>query len=147
MGLMKRELEDAVFPYAYPEEYKKVIKIFKEAGGEDLKKLERIQNNVKKKLAEYGLKKFHTTSRVKGLYSFFRKLERKDWDVTQIFDIWALRIIVDSVSDCYTVLGIVHGEWRPMAGRVKDYIAFKKPNRSEERRVGKECRSRWSPYH
>ncbi len=128
MGLMKRELEDAVFPHAYSDEYKKVSKIFKEAGGDDIKRLERIHNNVKKKLAEYGLKKFQTSNRVKGLYSFFRKLERKNWDVTKIFDVWALRIIVDSVADCYTVLGIVHGEWRPLPGRVKDYIAFEKPN-------------------
>ncbi|MBL4644479.1 MAG: HD domain-containing protein [Candidatus Pacebacteria bacterium] len=65
MGLMKRELEDAVFPYAFPEEYKKVAKIFKEAGGDDLKRLERIHNNVKKKLAEYGMKDFHTVNRVR----------------------------------------------------------------------------------
>ncbi len=128
MGLMKRELEDAVFPHAYPEEYKKVAKIFKDAGGDDVKKLERIQNNIRRKIGEYGVKKFNTKNRVKGLYSFFRKLERKDWDVTKVFDIWALRIIVDSVSDCYTVLGLVHGEWRPLPGRVKDYIAFPKPN-------------------
>jgi len=128
MGLMKRELEDAVFPHAFPEEHKRVVKIFKEAGGEDLKRLERVHNNVKKKLAEYGMKDFQTSNRVKGLYSFYRKLERKNWDVTKIFDIWALRIVVNSVADCYTVLGIVHGEWRPLPGRVKDYIAFEKPN-------------------
>jgi len=128
MGLMKRELEDAVFPHAYPEAYEKVIKIFKEAGGDDLKRLERIHNNLRKKLGEYGIKKFSTSNRVKGLYSFYRKLERKNWDVTKIFDLWALRIVVESVADCYTVLGIVHGEWRPLPGRLKDYIAFEKPN-------------------
>lgn len=128
MGLMKRELEDAVFPYAYPDEYKKVSKVFKESGGEDLKRLERIHNNVRKKIGEYGIKKFRTSNRVKGLYSLYKKLDRKDWDITRIFDIWALRIIVDSVADCYTVLGIVHGEWVPMPGRMKDYIAFPKPN-------------------
>ena len=128
MGLMKRELEDAVFPHAYPEEYKKVLKIFKEAGGEDIRRLEKIHNTVRKKIAEYGVKKFRTANRVKGLYSLYRKLERKDWDMTKVFDLWALRIIVNSVADCYTVLGIVHGEWRPLPGRVKDYIAFPKPN-------------------
>ncbi|QSH39511.1 bifunctional (p)ppGpp synthetase/guanosine-3',5'-bis(diphosphate) 3'-pyrophosphohydrolase [Candidatus Kaiserbacteria bacterium] len=128
MGLMKRELEDAVFPHAYPEEYEKVLKIFKEAGGDDIRRLERTHNTVRKKIAEYGVKKFRTANRVKGLYSLYRKLERKDWDITKIFDLWALRIIVDSVADCYTVLGIVHGEWRPLPGRVKDYIAFPKPN-------------------
>ncbi len=128
MGVIKRELEDAVFPHAFPKEYKKSTKIFKDVGGEDIKRLDRIQNNVRKKLAEYGIKKFRTESRIKGLYSFYRKLERKDSDVTKIFDIWALRIIVPTVTDCYTVLGIVHGEWRPFPGRMKDYIAFPKPN-------------------
>ena len=128
MGLMKRELEDAVFPHAYPEEYEKVLKMFKEVGGDDIKRLEHTHNTVRKKIAEYGVKKFRTTNRIKGLYSLYRKLERKDWDITKLFDLWALRIIVDSVSDCYTVLGIVHGEWRPLPGRVKDYIAFPKPN-------------------
>lgn len=128
MGLMKRELEDAVFPYAYPDEYKKVAKMFKENGGEDQKRLERVHNNVRKKIAEYGIKKFRTTNRVKGLYSLYKKLLRKDWDMSRIYDVWALRIIVNSVADCYTVLGIVHGEWRPLPGRVKDYIAFPKPN-------------------
>ena len=128
MGLMKRQLEDAAFPHACPEEYTKVLKIFKESGGEDLKRLERIHNNVRKKLAEYGVKNFRTDKRVKGLYSLFRKLKRKEWDIMRIYDIWALRIIVDSIADCYTVLGVVHGEWRPLPGRMKDYIAFPKPN-------------------
>jgi GTP pyrophosphokinase len=58
----------------------------------------------------------------------FRKLERKEWDITQIHDILALRVIVSSVADCYTILGIVHGQWRPVPGKIKDYIAFPKPN-------------------
>ena len=128
MGLMKRQLEDAVFPHAYPEEHKKVVEMFKEVGGDDLKRLERIHNHVRKKIAEYGMKKFKTANRVKGLYSLFRKLQRKDWEINKIHDIWALRIIVESVADCYTVLGIVHGEWKPLPGRIKDYIAFPKPN-------------------
>jgi len=128
MGLMKRELEDAVFPIAYPDEYKKVMKIFKELGGDDTKRLERIHNSVRKKISEYGIEKFRTEIRVKGKYSLFRKLQRKNWDASKIRDIWALRIIVPTVADCYTVFGIVQSEWRPVPGRVKDYIASQKPN-------------------
>ena len=128
MGLMKRELEDAVFPFAYPEEHAKTLRMFRAAGGEDLKRLERMHNNVRKKIGEYGVKNFRTANRVKGIYSLYKKLQRKDWDITRVYDIWALRIIVDSVADCYTILGIVHGEWKPMPGRFKDYIAFEKPN-------------------
>jgi len=128
MGMMKRELEDAVFPFAYPSEYERTLKIFEDAGGNDSRRLERIQHHIRKKIAEYGIKKFHTSSRIKGLYSLYKKLERKKWDVSEIFDIWALRIIVENITDCYTVLGIVHGEWRPLPGRMKDYIASPKPN-------------------
>ncbi len=128
MGIIKRELEDAVFPFAYPEDYKDTKEKFKEAGGEDLKKLDKIHKSIKKKLAEYGIKNFRTDTRVKGLYSFFKKLQRKDGDVSKIKDVWALRIILPTVADCYTVLGIIHAEWKPMPGRIKDYIAFEKPN-------------------
>jgi GTP pyrophosphokinase len=128
MGVVKRELEDAVFPYAYPEQYEKVNLIFKETGGQNLRRLEKFHNSVRKKIAEYGVSKFRTDNRIKGLYSLFRKLERKDWDVSKIHDIWALRIIVPTVADCYTILGIIHSEWKPMPGKIKDYIAFPKPN-------------------
>ncbi len=128
MGVIKRELEDAVFPYAYPQEYKKVKDIFKEVGGDDAKKLNKMHKSIKKKLAEYGIKNFRTSTRVKGLYSFYKKLERKGGDVNQIRDVWALRIIVPSITDCYTVMGVIHAEWKPMPGRIKDYIAFPKPN-------------------
>ncbi len=128
MGLVKRELEDGVFPHAYPAEYKKVSKIFNDAGGGDLKRLARIHRHMREKIAAHGLTQFHTACRVKGLYSLFRKLERKNWDITQIFDIWALRIIVPTAADCYAVLGVVHGIWPPLPGRTKDYLAFPKPN-------------------
>ncbi len=128
MGIIKRELEDAVFPYAYPQEYKEIEKVFKEIGGEDAKKLNKIHKAIKKKLAEYGIKDFRTSTRVKGLYSFYKKLERKDGDSSRIHDIWALRIILPTIADCYTVMGVIHAEWKPMPGRIKDYIAFPKPN-------------------
>jgi GTP diphosphokinase / guanosine-3',5'-bis(diphosphate) 3'-diphosphatase len=67
-------------------------------------------------------------ARLKGMYSLFRKLERKDWDITKIFDILALRIIVPTLADCYATLGSVHKQWRPVPGKIKDYIAFQKPN-------------------
>ena len=128
MGLIKRQLEDAAFPFAYPEEYAESKKTFKEAGGEDAKKLDKIHKAIKTKLAEYGVKNFTTSTRVKGLYSFCQKLKRKGGDVNQIRDVWALRIILPTVADCYTAMGVIHAEWKPMPGRIKDYIAFPKPN-------------------
>ena len=128
VGLLRRELEDGVFPHAYPKECKEVSKIFKQAGGEDVKKLGNIRNVVRKIILNYGIREFSTDSRAKGLYSLFRKLERKDWDITRIYDIWALRIIVPTVSDCYVALSVIHAEWIPLPGRLKDYIALPKPN-------------------
>lgn len=130
LGMTKtaHDLEEAAFPFAYPSDYATIHNTFTEAGGEDVEKLEKIQQDIKRKLAEYGLKKFRTEARVKSLFSFWRKLKRKENDPTRILDLWAVRIIVESVADCYTVLGIVHAEWTPIPGRIKDFIAFPKPN-------------------
>jgi len=128
MSIVKTELEDAVFPYAFPAEYERVRTLLKERDAETEKRLEKTERTLKKDLAEAGIRNFRTESRKKGVYSLCRKLERKDWDITKIHDILALRIIVDEVADCYTVLGLVHRQWRPVPGKIKDYIAFPKPN-------------------
>src|SRR5690554_8195352 len=97
--------------------------------------IEKVVQIVREKLHEAGIK-CDVYGRVKHIYSIWRKMNRKKLDFSQIYDIRALRVLVPEDKDCYTALGIVHGLWRHI------------PNeRSEERRVGKECRSRWSPYH
>ncbi len=128
MGIIKKDLEDFAFPHAYPKEYKKTYKLFKEAGGENEKDFNKRLKSIQKKLYEYGIKKFKTDYRVKGLYSLYKKLERKDWHISKIYDIWALRLITQDISDCYTILGVLHAEWQPLPGRLKDYIACPKPN-------------------
>jgi GTP pyrophosphokinase len=85
-------------------------------------------NSLKKELAKNGLTKFHSDYRIKSLYSLYKKLIRKEMDIEKIYDISAIRVIVESIADCYKVLGIIHGSWRPLPGRIKDYIAFPKPN-------------------
>jgi GTP pyrophosphokinase len=91
--------------------------------------LEKAQKMIQKRLAEEKIKvDFKTHSRIKGTYSMYTKLMRKNWDVDQIHDLLAIRIIVPTVEDCYRVLGIVHSLWRPLISRVKDYIATSKPN-------------------
>lgn len=128
MSLMKRELEDAAFPYAYPAEYEKTRELLRERKTENEKRLEKTEKDLKRELAQAGIRNFRTEARIKGVYSMFRKLERKDWDIMKIFDIIALRVILPTVSDCYTALGVIHAQWRPVPGKIKDYIAFKKPN-------------------
>ncbi len=128
MGRIRKELEDLAFPYVYPEEYKRVQKV----AGAYLKRapteLEKARKTLQKKLAETHIKNFKTSGRVKGMYSLYRKLERRDWDIDSVYDLQAIRVILPSVEDCYHTLGIIHELWRPLPQRVKDFIAFPKPN-------------------
>ncbi len=128
MGKIRKELEDLAFPYVYPEEYKRVITLSRPMARKSTEELERARKTIQKKLVEAGLRGFHTYSRVKGTYSLFQKLKRRDWDMGVIYDYLAVRIVVEDMETCYRVLGIVHDLWRPMPKRMKDYIAFSKPN-------------------
>jgi len=128
MGQFKRELEDLAFPYVYPKEYKETTELLKQKNKETEEHLEKIQNSLRKELAKQGITNFTTEKRIKGLYSIYQKLKRKGGDITKIHDISAIRVIVPTVNDCYKVLGVIHGNWRPLPGEVKDYIAFHKPN-------------------
>ncbi len=128
MSVTKQELEDAAFPYALPKEYKKTHEFFKERKKENEERLEKVVRDLKREFGEAGLRTFRTEARIKGTYSLFRKLERKDWDISKIYDMRALRLIFPSVADCYSALGIIHAHWRPVPGKIKDYIAFPKPN-------------------
>ncbi len=128
MGRLRKELEDLAFPYVYPAEHKRVIEISRQMAKDAQEELERARKALQKRLAETGLRNFHTSFRVKGTYSLYHKLKRRDWDMPQIYDYLALRVMVESLEQCYQVLGIVHDLWRPMPKRMKDYIAFPKPN-------------------
>lgn len=128
MGRIRKELEDLAFPYVYPEEYKRVTEMIKAKAGKAEVLLERERKTLQKRLAEAKLHDFSTSYRVKGLYSLYQKLGRKEWDIDHIYDLLALRVILPTVEDCYKTLGIIHDMWRPLPQRVKDYIAFPKPN-------------------
>jgi GTP pyrophosphokinase len=128
MSVMKKELEDAAFQYAYPTEYEKVLSLFtnKTSGTEE--NLKKLEEGLAKAMSEGGVRNFRIRSRKKGLYSLYKKLIRKDWDIDSIYDVIALRVIVSDVAACYQALGVVHGTYRPIPGKLKDYIAFPKPN-------------------
>lgn len=130
LGIRKlsRELEDLSFPYIYPKEYKEVRELIKLKSAETLPKLEKFMKSVKKALAEDGLVNIKTDYRLKGLYSLSKKIINKGGDIEKIYDILALRIFTDNISDCYKALGVIHGKWRPLPGRIKDYIAVPKLN-------------------
>jgi GTP pyrophosphokinase len=128
MGLIRKELEDLAFPYVYPAEYKKVCDLLEKNTKKTKELLERERKILQKRLAESGLITFHTSYRVKGLYSLYHKLKRKEWDIEHVYDLLAMRIVVENIEDCYRAMGIVHDIWRPMPKRIKDYINLPKPN-------------------
>lgn len=128
MGVVRRQLEDLAFEYAFPTEFAETKKLLAERSKETNDRLEKMSRTLRRELAKEGMTGFHCDNRVKGLYSFWRKLQRKGGDVDKIYDIAALRVVVDDVSDCYRVLGIVNNLWQPLPNKIKDYIAFPKPN-------------------
>ncbi|MDP6527843.1 MAG: HD domain-containing protein [Candidatus Pacebacteria bacterium] len=128
MGRLKRELEDLAFPYVHHKKFEKVKELLSSRSRVGLENLQKIHKRVKKELVKEGVTDFKTEHRIKGIYSLFKKLERKNWDIDEIHDIIALRIIVPDVADCYRVLGAIHKMWTPLPGKIKDYIAFPKPN-------------------
>ncbi|HEV7449218.1 MAG TPA: HD domain-containing protein [Candidatus Paceibacterota bacterium] len=128
MGVVRRELEDRAFEYAYPEEFAAVKKLIAERSKETFERLQTMARTLRKELAKNGMTKFHTDYRVKGLWSLSQKLKRKQGDIDKVYDIAALRVVVKSIEDCYRVLGLVHNLWQPLPNKIKDYIAFPKPN-------------------
>lgn len=128
MGKMKRELEDLAFPYVDPDAASHTAELRKLKTQETEDGLLGVQRELRKELAKKGLTTFRTDIRMKGLWSLHKKLERKHDDIDLIYDIAALRIIVSKIEDCYLTLGAVHALYRPLPGKLKDYIAFPKPN-------------------
>ncbi len=128
MSKLKGDLEDLAFPYVYPKEFEKVKKVIEEKSLETRESLEKIETQLKEEFIKEKIVGAKVDTRVKHLYSLYLKLERKDWDIEKIYDILAIRIVVPTLTDCYRVLGIVHGLWRPLPGRIKDYTAVPKPN-------------------
>lgn len=129
MGKMTGDLEDLAFPFIDPDAYKETIDLSQDRYKESQVRLDKVYKSLKKELAANGFKNnVKTDYRRKHLYSLWRKLNRKDLDIDRVYDVLALRIVVPTISDCYRVLGIVHSIWRPLPGRIKDYIAFPKPN-------------------
>ncbi len=127
MGELKGQLEDLAFPYVYPEEYKNLKRQFTEAFQQRKNYLEKVKKVIQKYLEDEKITaQIH--GRAKHLYSLYRKLQRYDNDISRIYDLVALRIIVNDVADCYKTLGIIHKHFKPLVGRIKDYIAMPKPN-------------------
>lgn len=124
---LKWELEDLGFKYLYPEDYREIVEGIDRKREERLKFIEKIEAQIKQELKVQKIEA-EITGRAKHLYSIYRKMKRDNCTLDQIYDLFALRIIVNSVKDCYAALGVVHELYNPMPGRFKDYIAVPKPN-------------------
>ena len=124
---LKWELEDLSFRYLYPEEFFEIVQGLDKKREERLKFLDKIVQNVKDGLRKENIE-FEIEGRAKHLYSIYRKMLRDNKTLDEIYDLFAIRILVNSVKDCYAALGVVHELYSPMPGRFKDYIAVPKPN-------------------
>jgi GTP diphosphokinase / guanosine-3',5'-bis(diphosphate) 3'-diphosphatase len=127
MGKIRGELEDLGFRYMDPISHQQVqeaVEARRKAGEQFLARVEQV---LRDKLKEAGITA-KVESRIKRLYSVHKKLLRQHIGVDQVYDLYAMRVVTQSVQDCYAVLGIVHNVWRPVPGRIKDFIAMPRPN-------------------
>ncbi len=125
---MKFELEDIALKHLDPEAYYDLVNQVKTKKKQREENINNVINEIKESLNELKIP-CEITGRSKHFYSIYRKMKYQNRQLDEIFDLTAIRIIVDNVKDCYAVLGVVHTMWKPIPGRFKDYIAMPKPNR------------------
>ena len=124
---IKFELEDIALKYLDSDAYYELVDLVKSKKGEREENINSVIGEIKEALDDLDLE-YEISGRSKHFYSIYRKMKYQNKSIEEIFDLTAIRIIVDTVKDCYSVLGIVHTLWRPLPGRFKDYIAMPKPN-------------------
>lgn len=127
MGAIRSELEDLSFRYLMPEEYANIKAQVDVQQKERLELLSSAMEQMKTLLKEANIEG-SISGRPKHLYSSYRKMQRNNCTLHELYDLIAIRIIVDTVTDCYAALGVIHATWKPLPGRFKDYIAMPKPN-------------------
>lgn len=125
---IKWELEDLSFRYLMPEKFKAIAAAVDDRRVDREAYINNVTKKLREKLAVQGLTKVVITGRPKHMYSIYKKMDRKDVSIDQIYDVRAVRVIVDDIPQCYQALGIVHSMWRPIPGEFDDYIAAPKDN-------------------
>jgi GTP diphosphokinase / guanosine-3',5'-bis(diphosphate) 3'-diphosphatase len=127
MGKLRGELEDLAFRYTDPYAYEQVSNEVDALRGAGEKFLDKIVKQLEAKLKEFKIQG-RVESRIKRLYSIQQKLQDQKIPVDQVYDLLAIRVICNTVQDCYALLGLLHSIWRPVPGRIKDFIAMPRPN-------------------
>lgn len=125
---IKWELEDLSFRYLQPETYKAIAKSLDERRPDREAYIAQVAQTLREALKAQGIEKVAITGRPKHIYGIYKKMERKQRPLSQIYDVRAVRVIVDTAIQCYQVLGVVHNLWRPIPGEFDDYIASPKDN-------------------
>ena len=128
MWQIKWELEDLSFKYLHYAEYKRIAKLLDETRIERLAYIDNMKTFLSGQMIENGIADFQVSGRAKHIYSIWKKMVKKNYDFSGLYDIRAVRVLVPEVRDCYTVLGIVHTKYSPVPGEFDDYISNPKPN-------------------
>jgi GTP pyrophosphokinase len=124
---IKSELEDLAFQYLYPEIYEEIRRKIAKKEKERTRYIDEVKRTLMKKLYENHIEG-EVTGRLKQIYSIYLKMKEQNIDFDQVYDITAFRVIVNSIKECYDVLGILHSLWKPIPGKFKDYIGLAKEN-------------------
>jgi guanosine-3',5'-bis(diphosphate) 3'-pyrophosphohydrolase len=128
MAKMRWELEDLAFKFLEPEDYRKLAKMVQARRVERESLIRQMAEPLQRVLSGAGIANVEVTGRAKHLWSIFKKMEKRDRPYEEIYDLLAIRVLVNSVPDCYHALGVIHDGWTPLQERIKDYIAQPKSN-------------------